>query len=164
MKTISPRFNLLAALFSLGVLCSACSGDGWTRNMGVVGTGNAGRVRVAVRTGQKDIARSGIVVFLRRTDSLPVELDSCGMTLDSACHFSPDSTGVYLAELWVAGRITGRSGWFHLAQADLDLDLTAAAALQKFVEHGDQALLLFQRAQQVAQAFLGEVQIESDEV
>jgi hypothetical protein len=132
MKTISSRLSILAMLLALAMFGESCSGDGWTRNMGVVGTGNAGRVRVTVRPGQKDITRSGVVILLRQSDTLPVEVDSCEMTLDSACHFSPDSSGNYRMELWVAGRITGRSGWFHLSHSDLDfaLDLSTPQALR----------------------------------
>jgi hypothetical protein len=109
----------MAIATALVVFGAACSGDGWTRTAGVVGTGNAGRVRVAVQPGQKDIARKGEVILLRQSDSLPVEVDSCEMTLDSACHFAPDQSGSYRAELWVAGRITGRTDWFRLSQSSL---------------------------------------------
>jgi len=123
--------SLATGLFAVLELGS-CSNDGWTRNMGVVGTGNAGRVRVTAHPGEQDPARSGTVYLMIQTDSIPSQVDSCSMTLDSACHFSPAGSGTYRVELWIAGRLTGRSGWFSLSQTDLSfsLDLSPPQALR----------------------------------
>lgn len=121
------RAAFVSSFLVVPALLVGCSGDGWTRNNGVIGTGNAGRIQVSVRPDQQDGRRQGWVYLLQSTDSLPRQIDSCALSLDQTCRFAPGHAGTYRAELWVAGRMTGRTGWFELGAADkvFPLDLSS---------------------------------------
>ena len=54
-------------------------------------------------------------------------------------------------------------GGMDIGQADVQLNFIAGA-FEELIEQGDEAFLLLERAEQVAQTFLGEVQVEADEI
>jgi hypothetical protein len=114
--TFAPwlRMALVASL-----LC-ACTSE--NRISGVISTGNAGRVKVQLVPRDRDSAITGELRFVERTDSIAEIHTKCKVRLDSSCADTLPN-GSYRAEVWISNRLSGRTGWFDVNGASLDVSL-----------------------------------------
>gem|GEM_PF-4289765 len=113
----SSSTQIASILFALVSICFlSCSTENQT---GVISTGNAGRIHVSASfaSSPQSLAEFRII---RSSDSIAEIHSKCISRLDSGCSDSAGN-GTYRAEVWIGGKLSGRSGWFIVRGAAVQI-------------------------------------------
>jgi hypothetical protein len=86
---------------------------------GVISTGNAGRVHVSAPFASQPQS-IGDFRIIKASDSIAEIHSRCIARLDSGCSDSV-TNGSYRAEVWIGGKLSGRSGWFVVKSATVEI-------------------------------------------